>query len=92
MSEQLDLLEWAHDRQAEDSRHVTSRDVTLHGRYRNAPCGDSPTGAQILDGRQRFERKAAAFFGALVRGYTPPFRDTLVIRLADRRESSRSAA
>ncbi|MGO6982800.1 hypothetical protein [Rhizobium leguminosarum] len=56
------------------------------------PCGDSPTGAQILDGRQRFERKAAAFFVALVRGYTPPFRDTLVIRLADRRESSRSAA
>lgn len=83
MSEQLDLLEWATRRQ--DSRHVTSRDVTLH-----APCG--ATGAQILDGRLRFERKAAAFFGALVRGYTPPFRDTLVIRLADRRESSRSAA
>ncbi|MBY3134804.1 hypothetical protein [Rhizobium laguerreae] len=92
MSEQLDLLEWAASRQADDSRHVTSRDVTLHGRCRNAPCGDSPTGARILDGRPRFERKAAAFFGALVRGYTPPFRDTLVIRLADRRESSRSAA
>ncbi|MBB4255439.1 hypothetical protein [Rhizobium sp. BK008] len=92
MSEQLDLLEWAASRQPEDSPHVTSRDVTLHGRYRNAPCGDSATGAQILDGRLRFERKAAAFFGALVRGYTPPFRDTLVIRLADRRESSRSAA
>ncbi|MGZ2458683.1 hypothetical protein [Rhizobium anhuiense] len=88
MSEQLDLLEWAASRQA----GVTSPDVTLHRRYRNAPCGDSPTCAQILDGRQRFERKAAAFFGALVRGYTPPFRDTLVIRLADRRESSRSAA
>lgn len=89
MSEQLDLLEWAGNQQAEDSRQ---HDVTLHGHYRNAPCGDSPTGAQIIDGRQRFERKAAAFFGALVRGYTPPFRDTLVIRLADRRESSRSAA
>ncbi|NEI66869.1 hypothetical protein [Rhizobium leguminosarum] len=91
MSEQLDLLEWAASRQAEDSCHVTSRDVTLHGRYRNARC-DDPPGAQVLDGRLRFERKAAAFFGALVRGYTPPFRDTLVIRLADRRESSRSAA
>ncbi|TBH34588.1 hypothetical protein ELG66_00925 [Rhizobium leguminosarum] len=91
MSEQLDLLEWAASRQAEDSRHVTSRDV-LHGRCRNAPCGGSPSVAQILDGRPRFERKAAAFFGALVRGYTPPFRATLVIRLADRRESNRSAA
>ncbi|MBX5181700.1 hypothetical protein HJB88_03445 [Rhizobium sp. NZLR5] len=91
MSEQLDLLEWAASPQAEDSRHVTPRDVTLHS-HRNAPCGGSATGAQILDGRTRFERKAAAFFGALVRGYTPPFRDTLVIRLADRRESSRSAA
>lgn len=87
MSEQLDLLEWAARLQAEDCRHVTSRDVTLH-----PPCGDSATGGQILDGRLRFERKAAAFFGALVRGYIPPFRDTLVIRLADRRESSRSAA
>ncbi|MHC2457688.1 hypothetical protein ACVMIX_004329 [Rhizobium leguminosarum] len=90
MSEQLDLLEWAAN-QHDDSRHVTSRDVTLHGRYRNAHCDDS-RGAKVLDGRLRFERKAAAFFGALVRGYTPPFRDTLVIRLADRRESSRSAA
>lgn len=92
MSEQLDLLEWAANQQAHHSPHVTSPDVTLHPRYRNAPYGDSPTGAQILDGRQRFERKAAAFFGALVRGYAPPFRDTQVIRLADRRDSSRSAA
>ncbi|RFB87200.1 hypothetical protein B5K08_22390 [Rhizobium leguminosarum bv. trifolii] len=91
MSEQLDLLEWAANQRADDSTHVTSRGVTLHGRYRNAPYGDFPTGAQILDGRQRFERKAAAFFGALVRGYTPPFRDTQVIKLADRRDS-RSAA
>ncbi|MGO7050425.1 hypothetical protein ACCT07_34975 [Rhizobium johnstonii] len=89
MSEQLDLLEWTGNQQAEDSRHVTSCDITLHG-YRNAPCGDSPTGTQILEGHQRFERKAAAFFGALVCGYTPPFRDTLVIPLADRRGSSRS--
>ncbi|PDS34831.1 hypothetical protein CO665_28150 [Rhizobium anhuiense] len=89
MSEQLDLLEWA-DNQRDDSSHVTSRDVTLHGRYRNAPCDASP-GAEVLDGRLRFERKAAAFFGALVRGYTPPFRDTQVIWLADRREQ-RSAA
>jgi len=88
MSEQLDLLE---ANQHDASSHVTSRDVTLHGRYRNAPCDDSP-GAQVLDGRLRFERKAAVFFGALVRGYTPPFRDTQVIRLADRRDSSRNAA
>jgi hypothetical protein len=91
MSEQLDLLEWAANRHG-DSCHVTSRDVTLHGRYRNAPCDDTPAAAQVLDGRLRFERKAAAFFGALVRGYTPPFRDSQIISLADRRDSSRSAA
>ena len=51
----------------------------------------TPAAAQVLDGRLRFERKAAAFFGALVRGYTPPFRDSQVISLADRREQ-RSAA
>ena len=91
MSEQLDLLEWAANQHDDDSRHVTSRHVTLHGHHRNAPCGAAPAGAQILDGRPRFERKAVAFFGALVRGYTPQSRDAQVIRLADRRDPRRAA-
>jgi len=72
MSEQLDLLEWAANRQDDDSRHVTSRDVTLHGRYRNTLCDDSPAGAQVLDGRLRFERKAGnLLWGSGTRLHSP---------------------
>jgi hypothetical protein len=47
--------------------------------------------ALIIDGRPRFDRKIVAFFGALVRGYEPPYRETEIIHLVDWR-NQRDAA